>query len=487
MRAHPAGPRHEDVVGGPEAPPRPGSAAELNALDPTIWPETAARDARSGALVVGGCDIRGLVSEIGSPVYVLDEADFASRARAFHDAFAADAAGGRPTVFYAAKAFMCAAVARWVVAAGLGIDVSTGGELVCALRAGVPASHLIVHGNNKSLAEVRAAVGAEVSCIVIDSFEDVAKVAFAASEVGRVQPVMIRATVGVEAHTHEFIATAHEDQKFGFSIASGDAMEAARRVVASRELELIGLHSHIGSQIFVAEGFELAATRMVALMARIRRELNVIVQRLDLGGGIGIKYVAHDQPPDLEQLAKEIREWVRTDCDRADLPVPALDFEPGRAIVGPAVVTAYTVGTVKPIELDGGGVRTYVSVDGGMSDNIRAALYGADYTVVLASRLSDAPPTLCRVVGKHCETGDVVVRDCWLPSDIAVGDVLAVAATGAYCRAMASNYNLVPRPPVVGVRGGRFEILVRRETVEDVLGLDMGLAASLDDPRPDQA
>jgi diaminopimelate decarboxylase len=282
--------------------------------------------------------------------------------------------------------------------------------------------------------------------------------------------VLVRVTVGVEAHTHEFIATAHEDQKFGFSLASGAALEAVRRVVALPSLELVGLHSHIGSQIFDTAGFEVAAHRVVGLLAEIRDVFGLTLSELDLGGGLGIAYTADDDPAEVADVAKQLREIVERECGAAGIPVPRLAVEPGRAIVGPAGVSIYEVGTIKPLD----GLRTYVSVDGGMSDNIRTALYDASYTCVLASRASDAPPMLARVVGKHCEAGDVVVRDVWLPSDLAPGDLLAVAATGAYCHSMASNYNAVPRPPVVAVKGGASTVLIRRETVDDLLELDLG-------------
>jgi len=307
---------------------------------------------------------------------------------------------------------------------------------------------------------------------VIDSFEEIARVAEAAAKAGVVQPVMVRATVGVEAHTHEFIATAHEDQKFGLSAESGAVEEAVRRIAKLPSLTLVGLHSHIGSQIFDASGFEIAAGRVVALAQRIYDEQGIEIEELNLGGGMGIAYLESDDPLDVPDMAAQIGDIVAKACADAGIVTPALAFEPGRAIVGPAGMTLYEVGTVKPVELDSGVMRTYVSVDGGMSDNIRTALYGADYTVRLASRSSTAEPMLCRVVGKHCESGDVVVRDAWLPSDLAPGDLLAVAATGAYCRSMASNYNYLVRPGVVGVRDGQTSAIIRRETIEDLLGLD---------------
>jgi diaminopimelate decarboxylase len=275
--------------------------------------------------------------------------------------------------------------------------------------------------------------------------------------------------VGVEAHTHEFIATAHEDQKFGFSLAGGDALEAVRRVLAAPGLDLLGLHSHIGSQIFDSGGFEVAAHRVVGLLAQIRDECGAQLPELNLGGGLGIAYTSADDPADVAAMGRSLRSIVERECATYDLPVPLLAIEPGRGIVGPGTVTVYEVGTVKPVA----GLRTFVSVDGGMSDNIRTALYDADYTAVLASRESTAPPMLSRVVGKHCESGDIVVKDAWLPADLSPGDLVAVAATGAYCRSMASTYNHLPRPPVVAVTESGSRVVVRRETIDDLLALDV--------------
>ena len=434
-----------------------------------VWPRGAERGG-AGELMLGGVDVRDLAQEFGTPLYVLDEADVRWRARAFRDAYAQ---AGASWVFYAAKAFLSVAVARWVHEEGLGIDVASGGELAVAMRAGVPGEALLMHGNNKSMAELQTAVEYGVGRIVIDSFEEIARVAEAAAQAGVVQQVLVRATVGVEAHTHEYIATAHEDQKFGLSASGGAAEEAVRRIAKLPSLTLVGLHSHIGSQIFDAAGFEVAAARVVALAQRIYDEQGIEIEELNLGGGMGIAYVDSDDPLDVQAMAGQIGDIVAKACAEYGITTPRLAFEPGRAIVGPAGVTLYEVGTVKPVELDHGAVRTYVSVDGGMSDNIRTALYGADYTVTLASRVSESEPMLCRVVGKHCESGDVVVRDAWLPGDIAPGDLLAVAATGAYCRSMASNYNYLPRPAVVAVADGGAREIVRRETVEDLLGLDV--------------
>jgi diaminopimelate decarboxylase len=294
--------------------------------------------------------------------------------------------------------------------------------------------------------------------------------------------VLIRSTVGIEAHTHEFIATAHEDQKFGFSLSTGDALEAARRVIAEPALHLAGLHSHIGSQIFDTAGFEAAAHRIVGLLGAVRDATGQTLEELNLGGGFGIAYLSEDDPVSPHDIAAKLRSVVAVECAELGLPMPRLAVEPGRAIAGPGTVTLYEIGTIKPVRLGASGapgtplVRNYVSVDGGMSDNIRTALYDASYTCVLANRTSDAPPALCRVVGKHCESGDILVRDLWLPSDVQPGDLLAVAATGAYCWSMASNYNYLLKPPVVAVRDGGATEIVRRQTLSDVFALDAVLA-----------
>ncbi|HWG02682.1 MAG TPA: diaminopimelate decarboxylase [Trebonia sp.] len=460
--AHPAGPRYADVLPAdhPPAPP-----ADLTALDAAIWPRTAARDTTSGALTLGGLDVRDLAGRFGTPVFVADEADVRERCREYMDAF-----GEGVNVCYAAKAFCSRAVLRWVTEEGLGVDVCTGGELEVALSAGVAPERVTMHGNNKLLPEIERAVTAGVGHIVIDSFEEIARVAYVAEQAGRRPRVLIRVTTGVEAHTHEFMATAHDDQKFGFSLASGSSDEAVRRVLALPALQFAGLHSHIGSQIFDTAGFEVAAHRVIELAARIYHEHGIAISELDLGGGFGIAYTAEDDPPDVRSLAKSLRAIVSAQCGAAGLPEPALTIEPGRGIIGPSTVTLYEVGTIKDVD----GLRTYVSVDGGMSDNVRTALYDASYTCVLASRSSSAPPMLARVVGRHCESGDIVVRHCYLPSDLAPGDLIAVAATGAYCWSLASNYNHLPRPGVVAVRAGEARAIVRRETLDDLLSLDIG-------------
>ena len=418
----------------------------------------------AGHLSLRGHDVRHLAAEHGTPTFLLDEVDLRRRCRGYREAF------GGALVFYAAKAFLCTAVARWVEEEGLGLDVCTGGELAVAVRAGFPGERILLHGNNKSQAELVAALDAGVGRVVVDSLAEIDRLSRICSDRGVQQRVLVRATVGVEAHTHEFIATAHEDQKFGFSLAGGDALEAVRLVLAAPGLDLVGLHSHIGSQIFDAGGFEVAAHRVVGLLAQIRDEHGVELPELNLGGGFGIAYTSADDPVDVVEMGASLRHIVERECTSYRLAVPALAIEPGRGIVGPGTVTVYEVGTVKPVE----GLRTFVSVDGGMSDNIRTALYDADYTVVLANRSSAAAPMLARVVGKHCESGDVVVKDAWLPSDVTPGDLLAVAATGAYCRSMASSYNHLPRPPVVALSSAGARVIVRRETVDDLLALDLG-------------
>ncbi|HTP17442.1 MAG TPA: diaminopimelate decarboxylase [Streptosporangiaceae bacterium] len=469
--AHPAGPRHAEMEPPERPPPAP---ADVNAVDPAIWPRSARRV--RGALELGGIDARELARDFGTPLFALDEDDFRGRCRDFHEAF-----GPAAGVFYAAKAFCCRGVLRWVSEEGLGVDVCTGGELEVALQAGVPPEMITLHGSNKLLSELERAVAVGVGHIVADSLEEIARLTAIASRIGAVNGrgpgdpaqrlrVLVRVTTGVEAAAHEFVATAHDDQKFGFSLGSGAADEAVRQVLACPALELAGLHSHIGSQIYDTAGFEVAAHRVLELAVRIRDQHGISISELNLGGGFGIAYTEADDPADIQVIARSLRDIMASQCRLAGLPLPRLIVEPGRAIAGPGTITIYAVGTVKDVD----GLRTYVSVDGGMSDNIRTALYDADYTCVLASRESAAPAMLCRLVGRHCESGDIVVRDAYLPGDLTPGDLIAVAATGAYCRSMASNYNHVPRPGVVAVRDGTARVLLRRETAADLLSLDAG-------------
>lgn len=461
---HEAGWAHASgALRGPSWLREPG---DPNALVQHLWSSTAAK--LDGVLEVGGVRLTDLVAVHGSPAYVLDEADFRARAAAFRDGF------DDFDVFYAGKAFLCTTVARWIHEEGLHLDVCTGGELAVAERAGFPMEKVGFHGNNKSVAELERAVRLGVGRIIVDSFHEIERLSAVTAGAGREVGVMVRVTAGVEAHTHEYIATAHEDQKFGFSITAGDALEAVRRVHEAPGLRLLGLHSHIGSQIFDPSGFEVAARRVLALHARVATELGVEMPEMDLGGGFGIAYTTQDDPADPADLAAGMREIVEHECRALGIARPALSIEPGRAIVGPSMCTVYSVGTVKQVRLDGGARRTYVSVDGGMSDNVRTALYDADYSCTVANRASDAAPVLARVVGKHCEAGDIVVKDEFLPGDVVPGDLVAVPATGAYCRSLASNYNHVLRPPVIAVRDGVARVVVRRETEDDLLATDVG-------------
>ncbi|MET0296038.1 MAG: diaminopimelate decarboxylase [Microbacterium sp.] len=449
----------------------PGDA---NGLTEPVWPTDAARDAQ-GVISIAGVEATALAARFGTPLYVLDEDGVRARAREALAAFrgAAAAHGVQARVYYAGKAFLSTEVVRWVTEEGLAVDVCSGGELAVALAAGADPARLGFHGNNKSVAELDRAVEVGIGSIVIDSRVELERVAEIAERRGVVQPVLIRVNSGVHAETHDFLATAHEDQKFGFTL--GDAPSVAARIRELPSLSLIGLHCHIGSQIFGTAGFQESASRLVGLHAALREGGELPV--LNLGGGFGIAYTSADAPTPLEVLAAGITAAVARECEVRGIPIPNLAFEPGRAIVGRAGVTLYEVGTTKPVALPDGGTRLYVSVDGGMSDNARPALYGAQYSARIASRTSDAAPALVRVVGKHCESGDIVVDHEYLPGDVAPGDLLAVPATGAYCFSLASTYNYVPRPPVVAVRGGEARIIVRGETIDDLLSRDAGVDA----------
>jgi len=476
MSAHEAGALHAPGYGSVATVPawlRP--PGDVNELLPQLWAGTVRRN-DAGALEVGGVDVRDLAAEYGTPAYVLDEADFRERAVAFRDAFHhafADLCGGAD-VYYACKAFLCTEVVRWLVQDGLRLDACSGGELAVALRAGAPPERVGLHGNNKSDAELDRAAAARIGRIVIDSLSEIDRLADTAARHGVRAPVLLRVTVGVEAHTHEYIATAHEDQKFGLSLSGGAAAQAVRRILARPELDLRGLHSHIGSQIFDTDGFDVAARRLLGLHAEVMREHGVVLPEIDLGGGFGVAYTSEHDPLAPKPLADALAGILRRECRVLGIEVPRVSVEPGRAIAGPGTFTLYTAGTIKEVRLDHGTSRRYIAVDGGMSDNIRTALYDADYSCTVASRASSAAPALARVVGKHCESGDVVVKDEFLPSDLAAGDLLAVPGTGAYCRSMASQYNHVPRPPVIAVRDGTARVLLRRETEDDLLALDMG-------------
>ena len=436
-----------------------------NALVPRLWSSGVVKT-ECGEITVAGVGVSELARRFGTPTYVVDEADFRSRAAGFRDAFAGC------DVFYAAKAFLSVEVARWVADEALGLDVCSAGELACALRAGFDPARIGFHGNNKSVTELSGAVETGVGRVIVDSMAEIERLAALAARAGVVQGVLVRVKPGVEAHTHSYIATAHEDQKFGFSFADGDAWEAMQVVEAAGSLHLLGLHSHIGSQIFDTAGFDVAVRRLLALYAD-GLTAGMRLGELDLGGGFGIPYTTRDDPREPPELAASIRGIVADACQALGIDEPHLSIEPGRAIAGLSTFTLYEVGTVKTVRLDHGDSRLYVAVDGGMSDNIRAALYDADFSCTLASRRSAAPATLARVVGKHCESGDIVVKDEFLPADMRPGDLVAVAGTGAYCRSLASNYNHVPRPAVVAVKSGHARLMMRRETEDDLLRLDV--------------
>jgi diaminopimelate decarboxylase len=457
---------------GTGVPPQPQSADEVMLLAPNVWPQNLVRRP-DGVVSVAGVSVADLAAEFGTPLFVIDEDDFRGRCREIASAF-----GGGEHVHYASKAFLCSEVVRWVHQEGLSLDVATGGELAVALHAGFPAERITVHGNNKSVDELTTAVNVGVGHIVVDSEIEIERLEAIAGAAGVVQDVLVRVTPGVEAHTHEFISTAHEDQKFGLSLASGAALEAVRRVFATQNLRLVGLHCHVGSQIFDVSGFEIAARRLIGLLRDVVAEFGVEktaqMDILDLGGGLGISYLPHDNPPPMKELADKLKAIVKNESAAVGLPTPTLVVEPGRAIAGPGTITLYEVGTVKDVAISADKHRRYVSVDGGMSDNIRPALYNAEYDARLVSRVSDASAVLARIVGKHCESGDIIVRDTWVSEDLVPGDLLAVAATGAYCYSMSSRYNLLRRPAVVAVKDGSARLILRRETVEDLLSLEVG-------------
>ena len=426
-----------------------------------------------GELSIAGITAATLADEFGTPLFVIDENDFRTRAAAWKASLARHFGAQAGTVYYAGKAFLCVEVAKWINEEGLGLDVCTGGELAVAIAAGFPLERMELHGNNKSEDEIGDAIDLGLGTIVIDSFHEIERVERIASQAGVIAKVYLRLTPGIEAHTHEFIATAHEDVKFGFSIASGAAWKAIEEVEASAHIRLEGFHSHIGSQIFTADGFEIAATRLIALLAQFRDHFGRELPELDLGGGYGIAYVPGDTTMDPDQILAAIAKVVKDQCKAHKLALPTISIEPGRAIIGPTTTTLYEVGTTKNVTLENGTSRRYVAVDGGMSDNIRPALYDAEYTAILANRTSDESEVNSRIVGKHCESGDIIIRAIDLPSDIDAGDLLAIPATGAYGRSMASNYNHMLRPAVVAVKAGTGRTILRRETEIDLLALDV--------------
>jgi diaminopimelate decarboxylase len=424
-----------------------------------------------GVLSIAGCSGEKLVKEFGSPLFVIDQADFFLRAKSWRQVLDTSFGGGQ--LYYAAKSFICVEIAKWLKELKLGLDVCSAGELAVALAADFPASDIEFHGNNKSEGEITTAIKAGVGTIVIDSFDELTRVAEIAKSLKKTQKVYLRLTPGVDAHTHEFISTAHEDVKFGFSIASGAANEAIEKCMEQSSLNLAGIHCHIGSQIFEVEGFKIAAQRLVAVLATFRDKYSKELAELNIGGGYGIAYTKDESGISPDVVIPAIASVIKDECAKAKLAVPRISIEPGRAIVGPTTTTLYLVGTTKSVKLDNGSERRYISVDGGMSENIRPALYGAVYSAFLANRSSTAKLISSRVVGKHCETGDILISEINLPSDIKAGDLLAIPATGAYGRSMASNYNHISRPAVITVINGSARVILRRENEQDLLNLDV--------------
>jgi diaminopimelate decarboxylase len=426
-----------------------------------------------GELYCSGISASTLAAEFKTPTFFLDEDDFRTRALNWNTELSKAFGPQAGRVYYAAKAFICVEVARWIADLGIGIDVCTGGELAVALKGGIKPENIEVHGNNKSVEEIEQAVAAGVGAIVMDSLFEIERVAAAATSSGKVQKVLLRLTPGIEAHTHESIATAHEDVKFGFSIASGAAWQAIVETKKHASLELRGLHSHIGSQIFETEPFAIAAERLIELLAKYNEEFDQQLPELDLGGGYGIAYLDDESEIQAADVLSTLAKVVKQSCVKYSLEVPKISIEPGRTIVGPSMFTLYTVGTTKVVTLENGSTRNYVSVDGGMSDNLRTALYGAEYTAIIANRESSSKKIATRVVGKHCETGDIIIKEIDMSADVTPGDLLATPATGAYGRSMATNYNHISRPPVVAIKDGKARIILRRESIEDLLRLDI--------------
>jgi diaminopimelate decarboxylase len=431
------------------------------------WSRGVARDGH-GALAVGGVAADTLAEEHGTPLYVVDGDELRARCRDYVAAFGAD------RVIYAAKAWPTTAVLQIVAAEGLLIDVASGGELHTALAAGIDPSRIVLHGNNKSLAELDRALEVGVGRIVVDAMEELERLDDLARARGVRAPVLLRITPGIDAHTHEYVRTGHDDAKFGFTLSLGLADAALARTLALDALELVGIHAHIGSQVFGVDAFVANAETMIDLVARWRDEHGVELAEVDLGGGMGIAYTADDAPVEIATLAEAMLVAVRARAEAHGLATPRVLVEPGRAIIGSTTLTLYRVGVVKDLP----GLSRWVAVDGGMSDNIRPALYGATHPVTLANRASDAPEGPVRLVGKHCESGDVLGTDLPLPGDVVAGDLLAMAATGAYTEAMASNYNRLPRPAAVLIERGEARLIVRRETLDDLVRRDVPLEAA---------
>lgn len=424
-----------------------------------------------GQLSIAGCSAEKLVAEFGSPLFVIDQDDFYLRTNSWKSALDTEFASNK--LYYAAKSFITVEIAKWLKELNVGLDVCSGGELLVALAAKFPPSDIEFHGNNKSESEIKLAIESQIGIIVLDSNDEIDRVSKIAKSLNKIQKVYLRLTPGVEVHTHEFISTAHEDVKFGFSIASGSAVDAISRCMSNENLDLVGIHCHIGSQIFEVEGFITAAKRLLEVLAVFKNKYGKELAELNIGGGYGIAYTRDEKAISPVDVIPAIAKIIKSECQRLNISIPKIAIEPGRAIVGPTTTTIYEVGTSKDVTLEDGSIRRYISVDGGMSDNIRPALYGATYSAFLANRTSTEIAVKSRVVGKHCESGDILISNIDLPKDLKAGDLLAIPATGAYGRSMASNYNHIPRPAVVAVQNGSARLILRRENEQDLLNLDV--------------
>jgi diaminopimelate decarboxylase len=433
-----------------------------------IYPHTTVHNAR-GHLEIGGCDVVDLAAEYGTPLFIYDEQTLRDQCRAYHKAFGA--LTDSYEIVYASKAFSCVAMCQLVAQENLSLDVATGGELAVAVAAGFASARIYFHGNNKSEAEIAAGIDAGIGHFVIDSFEEIARVEKAAAERGRVQDVLVRVTPGVRPNTHDFVQTGQQDSKFGLGLADGRAHEAVRRIHEAPHLALIGVHAHIGSQIFELDSYRREVEVLFIAIDDWRRDFGFSCRVFNIGGGLGIRYTAADRPSSIAEFAEVSVTAVREGAVRHGMTPPRLLVEPGRSIAGKAAVTAYTIGTVKTIP----GVRTYVAVDGGMSDNLRPMLYDSRYEAMIANK-AEAPATdVVTIAGKHCESGDVLIRDIHVaPPE--PGDILVTPSTGAYGYAMANNYNMQPRPAVVLVKDGGAQVIIERETWQDELRLQRPLA-----------
>ncbi|CAI8911524.1 MULTISPECIES: diaminopimelate decarboxylase [Bacillus] len=418
-----------------------------------------------GHLEIGGCDTTQLAKQYGTPLYVYDEASIREKCRAFHRAF--QESGFSYQVAYASKAFLCMEMCRVAREENMSLDVVSGGELYTALQAGFPASRIHFHGNNKTEEEIVMALQADVGCFVVDNFFEMEILHDLAQQYGKIVNILIRVTPGVEAHTHEYITTGQDDSKFGFGVSAGQAMQAIRIALEKSNYNVLGIHSHIGSQIFETAGFVRAVEVLHNFLEEIREQTGYVVTVLNVGGGFGIRYTEADTPLTLETYVHAVTDAVREQFTRNNYPLPEIWIEPGRSIVGDAGTTIYTVGAVKDIP----GIRKYVSVDGGMTDNLRPALYGARYEAMLANRGKEEAEEVVSIAGKCCESGDMLIWDIELPQ-VATADLLAISCTGAYGYSMANNYNRIRRPAVVFAKGGASQIVVERETYENIIGND---------------